>query len=131
MKNPSVSIIIAVVVIGAIVLSGQGKKSSSTAGIEISNNVKIIDGKQVITSNAKGGYSPKLTTARAGKPTTIKMVTNGAFDCSTSLVILSLDYRKNLPQTGEVEIPVPSQESGTKLRGLCSMGMYNFEVRFN
>jgi len=95
------------------------------------NNVNIVDGKQVIEINAKGGYSPRITTAKAGIPTVIKMKTNGSFDCSSALVIPSLDYRNNLPLSGETLIDVPAQKAGTKLQGLCAMGMYNFLIEFN
>lgn len=95
------------------------------------NNVSIVDGKQIIEINAKGGYTPRTTTAKAGIPTVIKMTTNGSFDCSSAVSIPSLNYRKNLPQSGETFIDVPAQKAGTKLQGLCAMGMYNFSIYFN
>jgi plastocyanin domain-containing protein len=86
---------------------------------------------QVIDIRAKGGYSPRVITAKAGIPTTLKVVTSGTFDCSAALTIPSIGYRGVLPPSGVTEIAVPPQASGTTLQGLCQMGMYNFEVRFN
>jgi plastocyanin domain-containing protein len=95
------------------------------------NNVVTTEGKQVIEIDAKGGYSPRTTSAKAGVPTVLKVKTSGTFDCSSSLVIPSISYRKNLPPSGETLIDLPPQEVGYVLRGTCSMGMYNFEVVFS
>ncbi len=94
------------------------------------SNVSVVDGKQIITITAKGGYLPKTTTAKAGMPTVIKVVTNGTFDCSSAVSIPSIKYQKNLPQTGETLIDVPTQTAGTTINGTCSMGMYNFAIKF-
>ncbi len=114
---------------GSFLLSGGGKDLNTN--IPAVNNVSIVDGKQIITINAKGGYSPRVTTAKAGIPTVIKMNTQGTFDCSAALTIPSLGYRGFLPPAGETLIDVPPQQAGSKLQGLCSMGMYNFTVNFN
>ena len=108
-----------------------GGKTSSDAASQNADNVSVVDDKQVITINAKGGYSPRVTTAKAGIPTVIKVATNGTFDCSSALTIPSLSYRSNLSPTGVTDIDVPSQKSGAKLQGLCAMGMYNFSVNFD
>ena len=130
MKTTAISILVAAVLIGgAIMLSNRGKDSNTTTAS--ANNVNVVDGKQIITINAKGGYSPKLTTAKAGMPTVIKIDTNGTFDCSSALTIPSLGYRSNLPPSGETAIDVPPQEVGATVQGLCAMGMYNFAVNFN
>ena len=131
MKITSTSIIIAAVFIGgAIMLFGSNKDSGSNS-TEVLNNVSIILGKQIITINAKGGYFPRITTAKAGMPTIIKVSTNGTFDCSSALVIPSLGYRANLSPSGVTDVEVPPQKAGSTLQGLCSMGMYNFSVNFN
>lgn len=93
-------------------------------------NVEIKDGTQYITINAKGGYLPKISTAKAGIPTKIIIKTNGTFDCSASLVIRSLNYQKILPQTGDTEVGIGVPDKDKPLRGICSMGMYFFEVQF-
>ena len=130
MKTTAVSILVAAVLIGgAIMFSGGGKDSNTNA--PSANNVSIVDGKQIITISAKGGYSPKVTSAKAGMPTVIKVDTNGTFDCSSALTIPSLGYRSNLPPSGETAIDVPPQEVGSTVRGLCAMGMYNFAINFN
>ena len=92
--------------------------------------VSIVDGTQIIDISAKGGYSPRTVTAKAGLPTVLRVTTNGTFDCSASLVIPKLSYQKFLQPSGTEDIALsPEQAQGT-LQGLCSMGMYNFRVIF-
>lgn len=132
-KNNATYISIAIVIfliVGAIFLTGKNNGSNSQSQGD-NNNVSVVDGKQIITINAKGGYTPRSTLAKAGIPTVIKMVTSGSFDCSSALSIPSLGYRKNLPPSGETLIDVPTQNAGSKLQGICAMGMYNFSIDFN
>jgi Cu+-exporting ATPase len=129
MKPVIISIIVAVALIGGalFLVTGDGSGSTQT----VANSANLIDGKQVIEISAKGGYSPKTTFAKAGTPTIIKMKTEGTFDCSSAVSIPSLNYRKNLQPSGITEIEVPPQKAGTTLQGLCAMGMYNLQVKFN
>lgn len=85
---------------------------------------------QMITVTAKGGYFPAQLTAKADMPTTLRITTNNTFDCSAALTIPSLGVRRMLPPNGNTDIPIPPQESGTRLSGTCSMGMYGFDVEF-
>lgn len=127
--NKTVSIIITlalVVGIGAVFLGGS--KPNTDTG-ESTQNVKIKDGIQYITVNAKGGYSPKVSTAKAGIPTKLIVKTEDTYDCSAALVIRSIGYQKILPQTGEEVIDLGTPQNG-KLRGLCSMGMYSFLIKY-
>ena len=129
MKSVTISIIVAVALIGGAIFLVKGSGSDSTQ--TVANNASVVDGKQVIEISAKGGYSPKTTLAKADVPTVIKMKTEGTFDCSSAVSIPSLNYRKNLQPSGVTEIEVPPQKAGTTLQGLCAMGMYNFQVQFN
>lgn len=106
-----------------IVLSGNTNKSTQS--------VEIKDGIQYITVNAKGGYSPRVTEAKAGIPTKLIMKTNGTYDCSASLVIHSVGFQKILPQTGETEIDLGIPKAGEPFRGVCGMGMYSFLINFS
>lgn len=133
MKATSISILIAAVLIGgAIIFAAGGNRSENPAQKEEepANNVSIVEGKQIIDIRARGGYSPRITTAKADMPTALKMETQGTFDCSLALVIPSLNYSKNLPPSGETIIDIPPQKAGTTIRGLCAMGMYSFVVNF-
>ncbi|MDO8585176.1 MAG: hypothetical protein Q7R85_03620 [bacterium] len=130
-RNIALSIVVAAVFIaGAIMFAGSGS-NANIAGAPPANNVSVVDGKQFITINAKGGYYPRVTVAKAGLPTVLKMNTRGTFDCSAALAIPSLGYRNMLPPSGEMLIDIPPQKSGTVMRGLCAMGMYSFTVNFN
>lgn len=101
----------------------------STQIEEQANNISMIDGKQVITLTAKGGYSPRKSIAKAGISTILKVSTNGTFDCSSSIRIPALNLSKNLPTTGETDIDLGEPKVGL-FKGTCGMGMYPFEIDF-
>lgn len=126
-----ISVIITISLIGAAILLSRESANSPNNTAADAGNLSLIDGQQIITINAKGGYSPKFTAAKAGVPTTLKINTQNTFDCSSALTIPSLGYQNYLPPSGETLINLPPQQAGTSLRGLCSMGMYNFTVNFN
>ncbi len=94
-------------------------------------NIEIKDGVQYITVDAKGGYWPKVSEAQAGIPTKLVIKTNGTYDCSAALVIRSIGFKKVLAQRGEEIIDLGVPKAGEPLRGVCSMGMYSFQVQFN
>lgn len=130
--SKTTSIVITVLLILGIgfVVFAQSKKSDTDVNtVESGQNVEIIDGIQYVTINAKGGYFPRTSTAQAGTPTKLIVKTNGTFDCSLALVIRSINYQKILSQTGEEVIDLGTPEAGT-IQGLCSMGMYNFSIKF-
>ena len=129
-KITVISILAATLLIGgAVMFSGANNSGAGTK--DMASNVSIVDGQQVITITAKGGYSPRVTMAQAGLPTIIKVNTQGTFDCSSGLTSPSLGINKNLPPSRETAIAVPSQKAGATVRGLCVMGMYSFAVNFN
>lgn len=100
------------------------------ADIEPIDNVSIENGVQYIDIGAKGGYSPRETVAQAGMPTVLRVSTNATYDCSAALTVPSIKYSEFLPPSGTTTIDIPPQEPGAVVRGLCSMGMYSFAVRF-
>src|SRR3989344_3663409 len=103
MKITIISMLATVVLIGGafMLISGQGTNNTATQAV---NNVSIVDGKQIITVSAKGGYTPRKSTAKAGIPTVLQLSTNGTFDCSSIVNIPSLNLSKNLPPSGVTEI---------------------------
>ena len=129
--NKTISIIITIaLVIGIGIVFFRGSKNNTdSTGAQSMRNVEIRDGVQYVTINARGGYSPKVSTAQADIPTKLVVKTNGTYDCSAALVIRSIGYQKILTQTGEEVIDLGSPQTG-KLQGLCSMGMYSFAVNF-
>jgi plastocyanin domain-containing protein len=107
------------------------RQSSNSSQTQTDNVTTAEDGKQIITITAKGGYFPRTTNAKANTETTLLIETRSTFDCSSSLVIPSLNYKKLLPRSGGTAIDLPPQKPGTSIRGLCSMGMFNFTLNFN
>lgn len=131
--NKTVYIIITLALfigIGIVFLGGSTNNTDSTSN-QSAQNVQIKDGVQYVTIDAKAGYSPKVSTAKAGIPTKLVVKTNGTYDCSASLVIRSIGYQKILSQTGEEVIDIGTPKVGQPLQGLCGMGMYNFKINFN
>jgi len=68
--------------------------------------------------------------AKAGIPTMLRINTNGTFDCSASVVIPKLSYQKFLQPSGTEDIEITAEKAQGTLQGLCSMGMYNFQIKF-
>ena len=127
-KNSLIAITILIIAIfGSIFIIGSNGNGNSTS-IE---NLQIKNGIQYITINAGGGYSPRVSSAKAGIPTKLIVKTNGVYDCSSSLAIHSIGFQKILPQTGETEIDIGTPKAGIPLQGVCGMGMYNFLINFN
>lgn len=122
-----VSIIISGLLIGGALWFVSGKSGDDVGNASV---VSVVGGKQIIDIFAKGGYSPRIIAAKAGLPTVLRIKTSATFDCSASLVIPALSYQKFLQPSGAEEIAVnPAQAQGV-MRGLCAMGMYNFQIRF-
>jgi plastocyanin domain-containing protein len=96
----------------------------------VSQNVTLAEGKQEIVIEAGEGYNPSKTLAKADVPTILKIKTTGTLDCSLALAIPAIGFRKTLPIAGETLVEVPPQRSSSKLRGICSMAMYSFEITF-
>ncbi len=134
MNKTALTIIILGLFVALVIIFQGGiktKDNSDTTTDQVVQNSEIKDGVQYITINARGGYTPRLSTAKAGIPTKLIVKTNGTFDCSASLVIRSLGFQKILPQNGETIIDVGIPKAGTPLQGICGMGMYNFSVNFS
>ncbi|MEI7709497.1 MAG: cupredoxin domain-containing protein [bacterium] len=132
--NKTVSIIITlalVVALGIVFMGGSKSKSDTVASTQAAQNVEVRDGIQYITIDAKGGYFPNISTAKAGIPTKLIVKTNGTYDCSASLVIHSIGFQKILAQTGEETIDIGTPKAGQPLQGVCGMGMYNFSINFS
>jgi plastocyanin domain-containing protein len=136
MKNKTSLIIITlglIIGLGIIFIGGSKKNNvtniNNTSSKQI-QNVVIKDGIQYVTIDAKGGYLPRVSNAKAGIPTKLIVKTNGTYDCSASLVIRAIGYQKILPKTGEEIINLGVQTAGTPIRGVCGMGMYSFVINF-
>ena len=129
MKATTISIIVAVVLIGGAFMFAKSGNNKDVGQVTNANNVSIVDGKQIIEIHAKGGYQPQSSIAKAGIPTIIRFDTNGTFDCSSTIRIPSMNISKSLPQSGTTDIDIGSPQVAT-LNGTCGMGMYRFQVDF-
>lgn len=139
MKTSTALSIAALIIIGAgyFVMRGGDTDTTVSNNTEVKNQVAnggensvMKDGVQYVTITAKGGYSPRQSSAKGGVPTKLVVKTNGTYDCSAALVIHSLNYRKMLPNTGETIIDIGTPKAGDALQGVCGMGMYSFVINF-
>lgn len=128
MDKKATIILVSSLVIGVALIFGFSGSSESTP--TAADNVKVTDGIQYVRVTAKGGYSPKVSTAKAGIPTKLIVATNGTYDCSAFININEIGYRKALPQTGETTIDIGTKKPGEILQAVCGMGMYNFSIKF-
>jgi plastocyanin domain-containing protein len=128
MKATLISIIITgLLIIGAILFARSGGVQT---GEEIPlSNVTMEAGKQIVEIRARGGYQPRVSLAKAGVPTVLRLNTMGTFDCSSSVRIPALGVLRNLPPTGITDIELGTPVAGV-LQGMCGMGMYPFEIEF-
>lgn len=135
MKNTIIAVVLIGVIFGGVMwLKGKNNSSQSVntggfSSVSSLNNVAVENGKQIITINAKGGYQPLRSVAKAGMPTVLRFVTNGTFDCSSSIRIPSMGISKILPQTGSTDIDIGTPQVAV-MQGVCGMGMYQFQVDF-
>lgn len=132
-RKTSIIITTALVIGLGVIFAGDSKSedSANTAITGTVQNSEIKDGIQYITVRAKGGYLPRVSTAKAGIPTKLIVKTENTYDCSASLIVRSLGFQKILSRTGEEVIDIGTPRAGESLRGICSMGMYNFLINFS
>lgn len=128
-KNTIISIIISLALIGGTYYFISDKSAPLNGEMAQSQNVEIRDGVQYVTINAKSGYFPRVTQIQSGVTTKLIVKTNGTYDCSLALVIRSFGFQKTLKPTGEEIIDLGIPKSGDKIQGVCSMGMYNFQIK--
>ena len=102
----------------------------SSGNPAVVKNVEVKDGIQYVNIDAGGGYSPKVSLAKAGIPTKLIVKTSGSFDCSSLLSIRSVGFEKVLPPTGETEVDVGVPVAGVPLRGPSSIVIYSFFFNF-
>ncbi len=127
--TPAIIIIAAIAISSAIIFSQAATSATLTGSI---NRPAIIDSSdaQHILISAKRGFTPHTSIASPDKKTILSIKTDATYDCSSTVVIPALRIARNLPPSGTTTIEIPPQPAGTVLKGLCSMGMYEFEIKF-
>lgn len=136
-KTNIIIAIVTVLLVGGIVTGVKlykGDNTSSnawTVSTAPSSNVVVVNGKQQITITAGQGYSPKMTVAKAGMPTEIKIQGRNAYGCESAVRIPELSYSKNLDPKWSDIVQLPEQKAWDVVNGTCAMGMYSFQIQFN
>ncbi len=131
-KNIIISILVSASLIAGVIfyLSNESTSTANDSTTE-TQNVEIRDGVQYVTITAHGGYTPRTSTIQPNIPTKLIVKTNGTYDCSSALVIRSVGFEKILQPTGEEIIDLGALKSTESIEGVCSMGMYSFQIKTN
>ena len=114
-----------------------GSSTETTAPAETTSQTTKPQTLQTIEVTAKGGgYSPRKIEAKAGVPTILIMTSEGAFGCERAFNIVDANAKKVLlseilPENGQTKFDLGTQAKGTVLYGVCSMGMYYFQMSFS
>jgi len=119
----------AIIILGAIMLREKFIDTQMAVPTQMTNNITMEGEKQVVMIDAKGGYFPEVSVAKAGVPTIVRFNTTGTFDCSASVRIPHMHVSEVLPQSGTTDIDLGVQQVGP-LEGSCGMGMYPFSITF-
>lgn len=130
-KNPiALFLVFSILVIGALGYFAVTLTASKSKEVATSSDVHDDGDKQSVAILAKDGFSPSVVNLKSDKPTTLKISTKNTIDCSNTLVISSLNIRKDLPLSGDTEVTIPAQTAGSKVTATCSMGHYFLELNF-
>lgn len=125
-KNVIISVIVTLILIGGVFYVASDNEKSPQP-----QNVEIRDGIQYVAVIAQGGYSPRVSQIQPNLPTKLIVRTNNTYDCSIALIVRSANFQKMLQPTGEQVIDLGTPKSGERIQGVCSMGMYGFQIRTN
>ncbi|MHB1346329.1 MAG: hypothetical protein ACYCXK_02450 [Candidatus Humimicrobiaceae bacterium] len=110
---------------------------STETGSETTSQATEPQAQQIIEVIAQtGGYLPRQIEAKAGVPTILVMKSEGAYGCERAFNIFdpvtkTVLASEILPENGQTEFDLGIQAKGTELFGVCSMGMYYFQILFN
>jgi hypothetical protein len=113
------------------VASTSGSETVTTGSTETTAQATNPEAQQMIEVTASGGYSPRKIDAKADIPTILIMKSEGAYGCERAFNIPALKISEMLPENGQTQFDLGIQAKGTKLLGVCSMGMYSFQIFFN
>ncbi|MBM3707933.1 MAG: hypothetical protein FJW69_06300 [Actinobacteria bacterium] len=116
------------------ILSDTSESASISQTTETdSQNTNINDNNQQIIEviARSGGYYPEKIEAKAGVPTTLIINSKDAYGCERAFIIPDLNISEILPENGTTSFDLGVQPKGTKLVGVCSMGMYYFVIIFS
>lgn len=112
------------------VLVNENAKDTTQNINSLTNALVQEENVQRIEILARGGYTPNQINAVANKETILNIVTKGTYDCSSSIVIPTLNYRNNLPPTGSTQVRISAAQATNSIEILCGMGMYSATIHF-
>jgi sulfite exporter TauE/SafE len=108
---------------------GLVSSNSESAPVANSGQPSAVDG-SLILNVQNSGYFPQTLKAPANTAFMLNLVTNKTYSCARDFVIPALNFYQLLPDTGTVQVNIPAQPAGTRIRFTCSMGMYTGQIIF-
>ncbi|MHB1376791.1 MAG: cupredoxin domain-containing protein [Candidatus Humimicrobiaceae bacterium] len=114
-----------------------GSSTETTSPAETTSQTTKSQTQQIIEVTAKtGGYTPRKIEVKAGVPTILIMTSEGAYGCERAFNVFDANTKKVLlseilPENGQTKFDLGTQAKGTELYGVCSMGMYYFQMVFS
>ncbi len=108
----------------------RGWFSSPAETSPVANNAQPSDSDAIVLNVKNNGYFPQTIKAPSGRDLTLSLITNQTYSCARDFVIPALNVYQLLPDTGTVEVKIPSQKAGSRLFFTCSMGMYTGMIVF-
>lgn len=103
--------------------------SNNSASVQTSSSQINSDGSLRLNVENEG-YFPQTLRADANKPLKLNLVTDQTYSCARDFVIPAIGFYQLLPDTGSVQVNIPTQPSGTRMFFTCSMGMYTGMIIF-
>ncbi len=97
--------------------------SPASIGLSPSAANPATAGHQEARIDVTTSYQPQRLQVRAGIPTSLKLVSNGAKGCIRAFTVPAYNILAMLPETGETVVELPAAEPG-EIAFSCSMGMY-------
>ena len=127
-----ITTIMIILVLAAVLFIFTSCGTSTAAETETTAETTNSKTQQIIEVTAQGGgYSPRKIEAKAGVPAILVMKSDGAYGCERAFYIPDLNIGEILPENGQTKFDLGTQPKGTKLVGVCGMGMYYFQIFFN
>lgn len=127
----SLVILIIFFVFVLVYLLSEKRHTSSEEKVNISTEyVEFFDNTQIIHIKVSDRFEPDTVFAKSGFETTLKFKTEKVVGCLSMINIPSLKIYERLPISGEKDIKLNPQTSGTVLIVTCSSGQNILKIKF-
>lgn len=114
-------LVLGLLVIGLIIWWFFGKHKIDAGSAEVNQ------GKQVISIDVMGGYSPEVINLKKGIPAVLQFTRHDKSNCLDRVVFSDFGVNKELPINEQVNIDIPTDKAG-EYGFQCGMDMFHGKV---